>query len=89
MSFELIVGPMFSGKTDELIRRLNAADAAGLRVATAKPSVDAADPGWIVSLTGARRRAVSVPSAGAHLELAAGQALSLKHNSEPTIRSLS
>ena len=71
MSFELIVGPMFSGKTDELIRRLAAADAAGLRVATAKPSVDDADPGWIVSLTGARRPAASVPSAEALVALAA------------------
>ena len=72
MSFELIVGPMFSGKTDELIRRLAAADAAGLRVATAKPSVDEADPGWIVSLSGARRPAVSAGSAEALVELAAG-----------------
>jgi thymidine kinase len=71
MSFELIVGPMFSGKTDELIRRLDAAEAAGERVATAKPSVDSADPGWIVSLTGKRRRAKSVPSAAQLRDLAA------------------
>jgi thymidine kinase len=73
VSFELIVGPMFSGKTDELIRRLDAAEAAGLRVAAAKPSVDAADPGWIVSLTGTRRRAVSLPVAGELVELAHGR----------------
>jgi thymidine kinase len=72
MSFELIVGPMFSGKTDELIRRLAAADAAGLRVATAKPSVDSADPGWLVSLSGARRPAVAASSAAELLDLAAG-----------------
>jgi thymidine kinase len=71
VSFELIVGPMFSGKTDELIRRLGAADAEG-RVATAKPSVDAADPGWIVSLSGARRPAISVASAHELVELAGG-----------------
>jgi thymidine kinase len=70
--FELIVGPMFSGKTDELIRRLDAAEAAGLRVATAKPSVDHADPGWIVSLTGARREAVSVAAAAGLEALSAG-----------------
>ena len=73
MSFELIVGPMFSGKTDELIRRLAAADDAGLRVAAAKPSVDDSDPGWIVSLSGARRRAVSLPTAPDLLELARGR----------------
>jgi thymidine kinase len=70
MSFELIVGPMFSGKTDELIRRLDVADSGGLRVATAKPSVDVADPGWIVSLSGARRLALSVASAAELFELA-------------------
>jgi thymidine kinase len=73
MSFELIVGPMFSGKTEELIRRLDEAGAAGLRVAAAKPSVDAADPGWIVSLSGARRRAVSLPSVSDLVALAHGR----------------
>lgn len=73
MSFELIVGPMFSGKTAELIRRLGSADADGLRVAAAKPSVDESDPGWIVSLSGARRRAVSLPSASELAELARGR----------------
>jgi thymidine kinase len=73
VSFELIVGPMFSGKTDELIRRLAAADAEGLRAAAAKPSADVADPGWIVSLSGARRRAVSLPSVADLAELARGR----------------
>jgi thymidine kinase len=73
VSFELIVGPMFSGKTDELIRRLAAAEAESLAVATAKPSVDVADPGWIVSLSGARRRAVSLSSAQDLRELARGR----------------
>ena len=72
MSFELIVGPMFSGKTDELIRRLAAADDAGLRAAAAKPSVDDSDLGWIVSLSGARRRAASLPNAADLVELAHG-----------------
>jgi thymidine kinase len=71
VAFELIVGPMFSGKTDELIRRLDAAERDGLSVATTKPSVDVADPGWIVSLSGARRRAVSLPAAADVVELAA------------------
>jgi thymidine kinase len=72
VSLELIVGPMFSGKTDELIRRLAAAEADGLRVATAKPSVDVADPGWIVSLSGARRPAVSLASPAEVAALAIG-----------------
>jgi thymidine kinase len=72
VSFELIVGPMFSGKTDELIRRLAAAEAAGARVAAAKPSVDTAHPGWIVSLSGARRPAASVQSSAALVDLAEG-----------------
>jgi thymidine kinase len=37
---ELIVGPMFSGKTAKLIRRLRAAEARGEVVVAAKPSVD-------------------------------------------------
>jgi thymidine kinase len=73
LSFELIVGPMFSGKTDELISRLAAAEGDGLRVAAAKPSVDESDPGWIVSLSGARRRAVSLPHARDLAELARGR----------------
>jgi thymidine kinase len=73
MSFELIVGPMFSGKTDELIRRLAVAEGEGLGVATVKPSVDVADPGWIISLSGARRRAVSLSSAQKLRELVPGR----------------
>ncbi len=37
---ELIQGPMFSGKTHELIRRLRAASSTGRRVLALKPSVD-------------------------------------------------
>ncbi len=39
-SVEVIAGSMFSGKTEELIRRLKRAKIAGLRVEIFKPSVD-------------------------------------------------
>ncbi|HVN57099.1 MAG TPA: thymidine kinase [Bacteroidales bacterium] len=39
-SVELITGSMFSGKTEELIRRLRRAQFAGLKVEIFKPSID-------------------------------------------------
>ena len=39
-SIELITGSMFSGKTEELIRRLRRAQFAGLKVEIFKPSID-------------------------------------------------
>ena len=39
-SIEVITGSMFSGKTDELIRRLRRAQYAGLKVEIFKPSLD-------------------------------------------------
>ena len=39
-SIEVICGSMFSGKTEELLRRLRRAKIAGLRVEIFKPSVD-------------------------------------------------
>jgi thymidine kinase len=39
-SIEMITGSMFSGKTEELIRRLRRAQFAGLRVEIFKPSLD-------------------------------------------------
>src|SRR5512139_794184 len=39
-SIEVITGSMFSGKTEELIRRLRRAQFAGLKVEIFKPSVD-------------------------------------------------
>ena len=37
---EVICGPMFSGKSEELIRRLRRAEIAKLRVAIFKPQID-------------------------------------------------
>jgi thymidine kinase len=51
MSLELITGPMFSGKTLELIRRLDAAAASGSTVLAAKPALDL-DSGFLVSAAG-------------------------------------
>jgi thymidine kinase len=59
---ELIVGPMFSGKTAELIRRLSNWNQSGLRVVAAKPSIDR-DPQLLVSLTGAQWPAIPVTDA--------------------------
>ncbi len=58
---EVICGPMFSGKSEEMIRRLRRAEIAGQRVVIVKPRIDdryaAAD---VVSHAGARMRAVPV-----------------------------
>jgi thymidine kinase len=54
-AIELIRGPMFSGKTDELIRRLHEFAGHGLRVTAVKSSTDTRHaPGSLVSHAGAR-----------------------------------
>jgi thymidine kinase len=62
---------MFSGKTEELIRRLDAAEQAGARVAAAKPAFDA-DPGRLVSLAGASRPSAGLDGIGDVVRLAHG-----------------
>ncbi|ABR46555.1 Thymidine kinase [Alkaliphilus metalliredigens QYMF] len=39
-SIEVIVGPMYAGKSEELIRRINRAEIAELKVLAFKPSID-------------------------------------------------
>jgi thymidine kinase len=57
---EVVCGPMFSGKSEELIRRLRRAEIAGQRVLIVKPKLDDRyDLGHVVSHAGARMRAVS------------------------------
>jgi thymidine kinase len=60
---EVVCGPMFSGKSEEMIRRLRRAEIAGQRVVIFKPRIDdrfnAAD---VVSHAGARMRGISVGS---------------------------
>jgi thymidine kinase len=60
---EVICGPMFSGKSEEMIRRLRRAEIAGQRVIIFKPRIDNRhDPLAVVSHAGARMRAVAVDS---------------------------
>ena len=70
---EVICGPMFSGKSEEMIRRLRRAEIAGQRVVIFKPQMDerynATD---VVSHAGARMRAVPITSVAEVTEGAQG-----------------
>ena len=58
---EVVCGPMFSGKSEELIRRLRRAELAGQRALIVKPRLDDRyDISHVVSHAGARMRAVAV-----------------------------
>ncbi len=58
---EVICGPMFSGKSEEMIRRLRRAEIAGQRVVLVKPRIDDRyDSVDIVSHAGARMRGIAV-----------------------------
>ena len=62
---EVICGPMFSGKSEEMIRRLRRAEIAGQRVVIFKPQIDDRyDATDVVSHAGARMRAVPVSTVG-------------------------
>ena len=64
---------MFSGKSEELIRRLRRAEIAGLRALIVKPAVDDRfDVGHVVSHGGAKMRAVTASSSSEVRRLAAG-----------------
>ena len=70
---EVVCGPMFSGKSEELIRRLRRAEIAGQRVLIVKPRIDDRyDVAHVVSHAGARMRAVCVDGSGDVLRLAEG-----------------
>lgn len=63
---EVICGPMFAGKTTELLRRTDAAAASGLAVGLFKPSADGRyDPQAVVTHPGAARPAIPIASPGA------------------------
>jgi thymidine kinase len=69
----VVCGPMFSGKSEELIRRLRRAEIAGLRALIVKPIVDDRyDVGHVVSQAGAKMRAVTATSSAEVLRLANG-----------------
>ena len=58
---EVVCGPMFSGKSEELIRRLRRAEIAGQRALIVKPRIDNRyDIAHVVSHGGARMRAIAV-----------------------------
>jgi len=70
---EVVCGPMFSGKSEELIRRLRRAEIAGQRVLIVKPRIDDRyDVSHVVSHAGAKIRAVAVDSSREILGLADG-----------------
>jgi thymidine kinase len=70
---EVVCGPMFSGKSEELIRRLRRAEIAGRRVLIVKPRVDDRfGMSHVVSHGGARMRAVAVDSGADVVRLSAG-----------------
>ena len=60
---EVVCGPMFSGKSEEMIRRLRRAEIAGQRVVLFKPRIDDRyDAADVVSHAGVRMRGVAVGS---------------------------
>ena len=62
---EVVCGPMFSGKSEELIRRLRRAEIAGQKALIVKPRIDDRyDIGHVVSHAGAKMRAVAVGRPG-------------------------
>ncbi len=70
---EVICGPMFSGKSEEMIRRLRRAEIAGQRIVILKPQIDDRyDATDVVSHAGARMQAVPIHSAAEVLALAEG-----------------
>ncbi len=70
---EVVCGPMFSGKSEELIRRLRRAEIAGLRALVVKPRIDDRyDVAHVVSHAGAKMRAVCVDSSADVMRLADG-----------------
>jgi thymidine kinase len=72
-SLEVVCGPMFSGKSEELIRRLRRAEIAGLRALIVKPLVDDRyDLGHVVSHGGSKMRAATAESSADVRRLADG-----------------
>jgi thymidine kinase len=70
---EVVCGPMFSGKSEELIRRLRRAQIAGQRTLIVKPRIDDRhDVTHVVSHSGSRLRAVAVESSADLLRIAEG-----------------
>ena len=70
---EVVCGPMFSGKSEEMIRRLRRAEIAGQRAVIFKPLIDDRyDAADVVSHAGIRMRAVPVADVAELLERGRG-----------------
>jgi thymidine kinase len=70
---EVVCGPMFSGKSEEMIRRLRRAEIAGQRSVIFKPRIDDRyDAADVVSHAGIRMRAVPVTDVAELVEGARG-----------------
>jgi len=70
---EVVCGPMFSGKSEELIRRLRRAEIAGQRALIVKPLLDDRfDLGHVVSHAGAKMRAVTATTSSEVYRLSQG-----------------
>ena len=70
---EVICGPMFSGKSEEMIRRLRRAEIAGQRIVIFKPRIDDRyDASDVVSHAGIRMRGVPVAGVAELVERARG-----------------
>ena len=70
---EVVCGPMFSGKSEEMIRRLRRAEIAGQRIVIFKPRIDDRyDAADVVSHAGIRMRAVPVGGVAEIVERARG-----------------
>ncbi len=70
---EVVCGPMFSGKSEEMIRRLRRAEIAGQKVVVFKPQIDDRyDAADVVSHAGVRMRAIPVGSVADVLQRAEG-----------------
>ena len=70
---EVVCGPMFSGKSEELIRRLRRAEIGGQRALIVKPLIDDRyDVGHVVSHAGAKMRAVTAATSDDVRRLASG-----------------
>ena len=57
---EVICGPMFAGKTDELLRRLNRASYAKIQYLVFKPNTDTRTTNKIISRNNSERDAISI-----------------------------
>lgn len=67
--FEIVIGPMFAGKSQFLLEQLASAEARSERVVAASHSLDTRWPGEIVSHAGGRHAAYAVPDARHLLKL--------------------